>query len=129
MAANPTNSGPIRFDTVHSRLFLRIAQIHRDSAGGPCGYSTPEEISVLRPDGAAYCQCRGEDRPVVRIALTQSFLGIPFKIAINLASNQLYKAEQGAQHGQNLSRITAAFDCEGRQMLFGFGVCTFRDEK
>src|ERR1035441_8009302 len=114
---------------LHSRLFLGIAQIHRDSAGSPSGYSAPEEISVFCPDAASYCQRRGQDRPVLRIALTQSFPGVPLKIPVNLASNQLYEPAQRAQECQRLSRITAAFDYERRQMLFGIGVCHFRDEE
>src|ERR1017187_6071932 len=114
---------------MHSRLFLRVAQKHRDAAGSPCGNSAPEEIGVFCPDGASDRQCRGQYRPVLRIPPTNPFAGVALKLAVNFASNQFDKAPDRAKELEGFFRIAIAFDNERRQVLFGFSVRHLRHEK
>src|ERR1017187_8596549 len=114
---------------MHSRLFLRVAQKHRDAAGSPCGHSASEEIGAFCPDGASDCQRRGQYRPVLRIPPTYPFAGVALKLAVNFASNQFDKAPHRAKELEGFFWIAIAFDNERRQVLFGFSVRHLRREK
>jgi len=72
-------------------LLLRTAQKHFDTAGSPCGYSASEEIGIFRPDRATDRQRGGQDRPVFRVPLAHPLPSLAFELAVNFASNQLYK--------------------------------------
>src|ERR1035437_93779 len=96
-----------------------LPQKHPYAVGRPCGHSTSEEVGVLCPDWTAKRQCRSQNRPVVRIALPEPFPGLSFELAINVASNQFHQVSQGAQEGERLFGIAAAFDGEPGQMFFG----------